>query len=238
MDCNFLHPIRSRCIPCWISGVLMKNADEETIRLLESTPATTRKKNMVHGVGINDVNFVVTMYNMKGDRVIHPAYSVWASMLRRCYNEKNLIEYPNYSGVKVCDEWLSFKNFHSFWSKNRKPNHELDKDILIIGNKEYNEDTCVFVPHWVNTLILIQPKTSKLPIGVSYLKRLDSYRATIRKEKSQYHLGLFKDPISANHAWFKEKVKHLNENKMSLDEVDPRLFHSLFFKIESLRAVR
>lgn len=42
-----------------------------------------------------------------------PAYKSWAHMKERCLNKK-CSDYHNYGGrgIKVCDRWLKFKNFH------------------------------------------------------------------------------------------------------------------------------
>jgi hypothetical protein len=45
----------------------------------------------------------------------HPAYQVWAVMLRRCHNPKNA-RYPAYGGrgIAVCDAWR--RSFVAFWT--------------------------------------------------------------------------------------------------------------------------
>ncbi len=79
-------------------------------------------------------------------------YVLWSSMLNRCYNKKRLNVQPSYVGCSVCIRWLSFQNFcedlpkismYDLWLNDRTM--QLDKDILIEGNKEYSLDTCMFV---------------------------------------------------------------------------------------------
>lgn len=68
----------------------------------------------------------------------HKLYSLWYGMLHRCYNTEDS-HYKNYGGigVKVSNEWLSFKNFiHDFnkiegynnWIANTVDT-KLDKDV-------------------------------------------------------------------------------------------------------------
>jgi len=46
--------------------------------------------------------------------------------------------------------------------------NELDKDIILMGNKEYHPDYCAFVPTHVNTAIHSTKRSNKhnLPLGV------------------------------------------------------------------------
>ncbi|QCQ57712.1 HNH endonuclease [Vibrio phage Athena] len=73
-------------------------------------------------------------------------YTLWVSMLRRCYDTKLHIKYPTYSECSVCDGWLCFQTFAK-WAKANLPNSDahLDKDLLITGNKVYSPETCKFL---------------------------------------------------------------------------------------------
>ena len=81
---------------------------------------------------------------------------VWGDMIKRCYDEKQLKRRPSYIGVTVCDEWLCYANFKEWYDKNiyeiKDERMQLDKDILIKGNKVYSPETCIFVPQRINTL--------------------------------------------------------------------------------------
>ena len=81
---------------------------------------------------------------------------VWGDMIKRCYDEKQLKRRPSYIGVTVCDEWLCYANFKEQYDKNiyeiKDERMQLDKDILIKGNKVYSPEACVFVPQRINVL--------------------------------------------------------------------------------------
>lgn len=51
--------------------------------------------------------------NRRGTKVKTPGYGAWADMIQRC-NNPNLKYYANYGGrgIRVCDRWKSFDNFH------------------------------------------------------------------------------------------------------------------------------
>lgn len=102
-------------------------------------------------------------------------YSVWHGMIRRCYDEKFFVSHPTYSECYVCDEWLNFQNFASWWEVNYyEVPHEnvvLDKDIIYKGNRVYSPETCVFVPESINALFTKRQNCrGDLPIGCSINK--------------------------------------------------------------------
>ena len=85
-----------------------------------------------------------------------------------------------------------------------EPTAELDKDILVPGNKIYSPDTCIFVPKRINDLFvhIHGRKKNGLPTGVTYSKKTGKYQATVRescetedsentKKKKGVQLGYF-----------------------------------------------
>jgi hypothetical protein len=99
-------------------------------------------------------------------------YMLWTGMLGRCYNLKYTEQYLTYKGCTVCEEWLCYQNFATWVEKNfyQLLNEEinLDKDILIKGNKIYSPETCIFVPERINLLFTKCNKSrGEFPIGIS-----------------------------------------------------------------------
>lgn len=100
-------------------------------------------------------------------------YSKWDSMMKRCYSAygKDDIKKKTYYGkVKVCDEWLNFQNFAKWYEDNYYDigeELEIDKDILIKGNKIYSPNTCLLVPKKINMLFIrLYKEDRKNVIGV------------------------------------------------------------------------
>ena len=85
---------------------------------------------------------------------------------------------------------------------------DLDKDILIKGNKVYGPDTCIFVPQRINNLFTKSDKLrGEFPIGV--YKRHNKYEAQCNCGKSKNkHLGRFDNAEDAFNAYkeFKENL--------------------------------
>ena len=76
------------------------------------------------------------------------AYSCWLRMMRRCYCKDYQKRFPSYIGCTVSYDWHNFQNFAK-WYFNNYPSdggcYDLDKDIKVDGNREYSEETCLFV---------------------------------------------------------------------------------------------
>lgn len=116
---------------------------------------------MVYGKGINDMEKGWKRKNKENLR----KYSLWHSMLCRCYDEKYHKKYPTYKNCYVCDRWLKLSNFlkdieklenYEEWLKHiddKRNIYELDKDIKSNGNNKcYCSEQCMFVTNKDNTL--------------------------------------------------------------------------------------
>lgn len=184
------------------------------------------------GVGI--IGDEVTKVN--GNRL--KEYNLWHHMLERCYCDKFHVKCPTYLGCTVSKDFKHFKIFKSwcqqqigFGCLDDKGKHfELDKDLLIKGNKVYSEDTCCFIPREINVaLIYNQTKKGNHPIGVSFNKVSNKFVAYVKKgEGSREYLGYFEDVSVAFLAYKEAKEAYLKElaNKWK-GKIDPRVYEAL-----------
>ena len=169
-------------------------------------------------------------------RVDHKiAYQTWVDMLKRAYTEKK--GRCNYFGVTVCEEWHNFQSFakwcHSqdFFNikdKNGK-RYEIDKDILVKGNKIYSPETCCFVPAEINSLLIRCGRArGDLYIGVYFSKKNKKYVSQIRYNSNQIHLGYFDTETEAFYAYKQAKESYIKEiaNKWK-DKIDHRVYEAL-----------
>jgi len=152
---------------------------------------------LVLGVGVNDAAHSVKV----GDRHIK-TYSTWMSMLVRCYSAKYLARKPTYNGCIVCSEWLSFSAFERWMLQQDYVGMELDKDILVPGNRVYSPDYCVFVPRELNSLLNEHAAARGiLPLGVTVTKH-GKYTALCHRGKGvSRYLGNHATPQLAHAAW-------------------------------------
>lgn len=154
-----------------------------------------KRPKLVCGVGINDAT-EPTSRRINGVMAHSPCYKAWHNMLNRCYSGK----YPDYIGVSVCEEWLVYSNFKSWWDVNHVPGYALDKDLKIPGNKTYGPTTCLYVPVWMNTYV--SAKSSEHVQGVTYDKRLGKYKAQRPSaDKRGRYIGYFDTEQEASDAW-------------------------------------
>lgn len=104
-------------------------------------------------------------------------YSTWQGMLQRCYDEKFNNRHISYKKCEVCEEWHCFQNFAEWFYENYRPEimqgWQLDKDILVKGNKIYSPETCCFLPQRINKLLTKNNRVrGEYPIGVDYYKKI------------------------------------------------------------------
>lgn len=150
-------------------------------------------------------------------------YSTWLSMLKRCYDIKEHEVNPCYIGCKVCDEWLNLQSFGEWFDKNYIENYQLDKDLLVKGNKIYSPKTCCFIPQELNLLLVNSKRTRGIyPIGVSVQK--NRFISHIRIKNKHFHLGSFKtiEKAFTSYKNAKEKdIKDRAEEYKSLIDIKP-----------------
>ncbi len=196
-----------------------------------------RYNKTIYNVGFLGEGDYLSTIVVNGKHVVSKEYACWHSMLTRCY--ANLDYYTNYKDVTVCDEWHNFQNFAKWYNENyyEIDNHksDLDKDLLIKGNKVYNPQTCVFVPHYINSLLLSHKKgRGNTYIGVSYDKERGGYKAFISYKCKTNMLGRFKTEEQAFDAYKKAKEKHIHDVLNEYKDIIPKNVYDALsnYKIE------
>lgn len=159
-------------------------------------------------------------------------YTMWSDMLRRCYCEKFKQKYLTYTNCETSNNFKNFPFFKSWCNEQIGFNNDgwqLDKDILIKGNKVYSEDLCVFVPQEINTFFTKRDlKRGEYLVGVSYNKRDRKFVVNLSFEGSKIiHKG-FDTELEAFLAYKTEKALCAKKlaNKWS-NEIDPRVYEAM-----------
>jgi hypothetical protein len=154
-------------------------------------------RKLILGVGSNDANYVVQPV-IDGKQVSCPYYQVWISMIKRCYSNKFQSKNPTYLGCIVAKEWHKFSLFSKWMRSQDWKGKDLDKDIIIAGNKLYSPDSCLFVSHQINSL-LIDSATIRgnFPQGVSFDKHSGKYKASCKISGKSKSLGRFMSATEA-----------------------------------------
>jgi len=186
-----------------------------------------------YGVGFNDRKYAT---QVSGKMVRE--YSVWKGMLKRCYGKT---DEKAYRGCYVSENFKSYSYFYEWCQLQygfNNPGWQLDKDILIYGNKMYGEDTCIFIPNELNALFTgYGCEVYDLPIGVTYHKDTGKFQVVVRINGKNKYIGLFVNKDDAVNAYMREKtivVNHLcNKYKGELSE---DILNALMGRVEKLNA--
>lgn len=166
-------------------------------------------------------------------------YKRWYDILYRCYSDKLHERAPSYIDCGICEEWLDFHSFLYWHSENyyeviidgKKSKMDLDKDILVKHNKIYSPETCIYVPHEINTLFINgKRKRGAYPLGVWFDKEKKKYRASIGTKK----LGTFNTMEQAFAVYKREKEKKIKElARKYKDQIPDKLYQAMIhWKIE------
>lgn len=194
--------------------------------LRASYPATKSSmslRRLVKGVGVNDADYITTVYGNDW-RIECPAKVSWMSMMNRCYGRSYLDKFGSYRGVSVCEEWLSFMSFRDWWVQNYVDGWHLDKDLLS-PDRVYSPKTCVYVPQWLNNFLTDHRSArGDCPVGVTKQKnRFKAVCSNPLTKKSEY-IGLFANATDAHSAWVDKKIEHANSLRQVMDSIDCRIY--------------
>ena len=163
--------------------------------------------------------------------------TLWGCLLKRCFCDKYHRSKPTYKDVEVCDEWLDFQNFAE-WCNTQKffnakddfgKSYQLDKDILVKGNKIYSPETCCFVPSQINSLFTyVKSIKGEHPVGVSYKKNRGKFEAYYSNRGKRVNLGHFNTCEEAFQDYKKAKEAHIKDvaNEWK-DRIDERTYQAL-----------
>ena len=156
------------------------------------------------------------------------SFQLWKNMLKRCYSEVSFKKSPSYEQCLTSETFNHYQQFKTWCNQQLgfgNTGWELDKDILVKGNKIYSEDTCCFVPKEINLLLVKHDKgRGNYSLGVDYHKSRKQFRARC----SDKHLGWFNTEIEAFNAYKQSKEDYIKEvaNKWK-DQIDPRVYEAL-----------
>ena len=179
------------------------------------------RNRLIHGVGINDANYN-TQVRVNGKLVVCKYYRTWKNMLERCYDSNLHLKHPTYIGCIVCEEWLTFSNFKAWMETQDFGGKDLDKDILVKGNKIYSPETCIFVTNAINKLFTKgDASRGEYKIGVNFNKRDGKYQAGCSVNNKSKFLGYYSTEEEAYQAYKVFKTAYIKI--IALEQTDERL---------------
>lgn len=188
-------------------------------------------KKLVYGVGINDADYFTQTFEKVNGVARHsfacPYYKRWSEVLKRCYSKKAQASRPDYVGCLICDEWKTFSKFKLWMESQDWKGKELDKDILVVGNRIYSPETCAFVDQNTNSFVSKgRTRGSAYKIG-AHLHQGGKFEARCKNPftKKQECLGKFLLEDDAHRAW--KKRKHELACQLADLQTDQRVANAL-----------
>ena len=212
----------------------LKTGFEMTVELgsIRNGEVKDRYLPSVYGVGVAGTKYQTTINGVNTKE-----YDLWCSMIQRCYSDKYQKKQPTYEGCEVSDNFKSYEYFHEWCHKqvgfandgNGNP-FQLDKDLLIKGNKVYSEDSCVFLPREINQLLVKRENMrGKYLIGVHWCNTKKVFVAQVSKNKGKSEgLGIFKTEMEAFNAYKEAKESFVKEQaNVWKSQIDERAYLAL-----------
>lgn len=159
------------------------------------------------------------------------SFRKWMNLTERCKEGGKIQQMmPTYRGCT--NEFGSFEAFMDWHVKQigYGSEHQIDKDLLVRGNKMYSPDTCLLVPKAINMLVTVRCKPSTgLPAGVSFDKRISGRKNRYRADFGEHRLiGMYataEDAFAAYKHYKEGRMKDLAEQFKSV--IDPRAYEAL-----------
>lgn len=165
-------------------------------------------------------------------------YSVWRNILKRCYTHYKCHQ-PSYDGCSIVPEWLLYSTFKKWFDTNYISGYQLDKDLLVNGNKVYSPETCCFVPQEINKLLINRKRhRGDFYVGVSRYQQKEWVRfvAHISKSGTLVSLGYFLTPEEAFQAYKSAKERYVKERATQYfqeGKITQRVYQALMeYKVE------
>ena len=182
----------------------------------------------VYGVGVVGTKYPTTISGRNTKE-----YNLWYNMLRRCHSDNSKKKQPTYEGCEVSDNFKSYEYFYEWCNEQigfDNKDWQLDKDLLIKGNKVYSENTCVFIPVEINLLLTKRDASrGEHLIGVCWSNTHKAFVARVSRNKGkQEHLGFFKTELEAFNAYKIAKEAFVKEQAEKWkSQIDIRAYNAL-----------
>lgn len=192
-------------------------------------PATAHSlvsRKPIHGFGINDAKYLVQPI-VDGKRQWCPFYAIWKGILKRVYCTKHHACHPTYADSSICQSWHVFSTFRAWMQQQPWQGNQIDKDLLLAGNKHYSPETCVFISKRTNMVLHDHAAARGAhPIGVSFEKDSKKFKAYCNTASGKTkNLGRYATPGEAHNAWRLAKSKVIIE--VAQEQPDPRVRDAL-----------
>lgn len=173
--------------------------------------------------------------------IVKPYHAIWTGMIERVHVVEMIDKRPTYRDCSISKPWYCFANFYK-WAKDQRgalnEHWQLDKDILVKGNKEYGPDFCAFVPSQINGLFTKREACrGDYPIGVYLHKESGKIRACCSDpdHPGKKISGAFGKTVEEAFNWYKVEKERVIKNQADKwkEQIDEKLYNALYnYKVE------
>lgn len=178
-------------------------------------------------------DYILDSDGVRKPKIKCKSFSQWNDMLRRATNENFKNRSLTYKDCSISENFKDFNCFHAWCLQQvgyNENGYELDKDVLIKGNKEYSEKSCCFIPKEINMqFVKSNAIRGDYPIGVTKVKSTGKYTTQIKRKR----LGTYcSSSSSVEEAFFKYKkvkedyIKYLAD--VYKDKLDEKVYKALY----------
>lgn len=182
---------------------------------------------LIRGIGFNSKGKYKPTQNGKRTK----SYSVWRAMMERAYNPNYYKTQPTYKGCSIDERWHDYQVFAEWYANNKhsSQDYQLDKDLLVEGNKVYSPDTCCLVPQELNCLLTNRSNhRGDYPQGVHWDKFIGKFKAQITANSATTYLGVYDCPNEAYQVYKEYKEAHVKTKALEWqDRIADNVFQAL-----------
>lgn len=182
----------------------------------KSGGSRAHQRRLIHGWGINDADYplVIREYDgwTNGKQNLKtvwrcPFYNRWCSIIQRGHSTSFKESNPSYEECFVSEDWKYFSKFKAWMETQDWEGKELDKDLLVEGNKVYGPNTCRFISKELNLFFkCAYRKYGSDMRGVRLRKDNLKYKVVCKQlDGSEKYLGQYEDEHIAGEVWLREK---------------------------------
>ena len=161
-------------------------------------------------------------------------YKTWQGMFQRCYSEAYLSKKPSYRGCSVDPRWYNFQVFGDWFDEHFPKdggNYQLDKDLIITGNKVYSPEACVFVSPALNAFLTDCARARGGERVRGCHTKQGSYATMCMNPFTgeQEYLGTYETEEESHQTWRKKKHEHSKTYAEMLEKSggDQRLINAM-----------
>lgn len=210
------------------------NDENQYIRSVSASnikSGTIKNPFFINTYGVGYLGVGIFSSRRKGETGLSYEYRTWRNMLRRVYAPDTQRDIKAYKGCSVCGEWFNFQNFAKWLNENEcyEKNYQLDKDILLQGNKEYSPSACSLIPQQINKIFSDPCKGSRsYLVGVRKKSSEKKYSSVLTVNAKQVFIGVFGTEQEAHQAYVVAKEAYVKEvaNKWR-GRIDERVYDAL-----------